>query len=124
MKEIYSPGSYGLNPSKVQLDMPIHCWSFSCVPSMTETEKQCMTETDKQYKMDTTKVCWRKVLEKRMTGRRPSPSRPTMKATRERPRNEEPSSCPSLTTASKNPVPRPAPRTNSLALQTDLKEPS
>ena len=86
MKEICSPGSYGLNPGKILLDRLIHCWSFSCLPCMTETDKQCMTETDKQYKLDHTKVCWGKVLQKRMTGGRPSPSSPTMKATREKQR--------------------------------------
>ena len=67
MKEICSPGSYGLNPGKILLDRLIHCWSFSCLPCMTETDKQCMTETDKQYKLDHTKVCGGKVLQKRMT---------------------------------------------------------
>ena len=32
LKEICSLGSYGLNPGKMQLDRPIHCWSFFWVP--------------------------------------------------------------------------------------------
>ena len=32
LKEICFPGSYGLNPGRMQLDRPIHCWTFSWVP--------------------------------------------------------------------------------------------
>ena len=32
LKEICSRGRYGLNPGRLQLDRPIHCWSFSWVP--------------------------------------------------------------------------------------------
>ena len=31
LKEICSPGSYGLFPGRMQLDRAIHCSSFSCV---------------------------------------------------------------------------------------------
>ena len=32
LKEKCSPGSYGLNPGRMQLDRLIHCWSFFWVP--------------------------------------------------------------------------------------------
>ena len=42
LKEICSPGSYGINPGRMQLDRPIHCWSFGWVPwSTTSPNLNC-----------------------------------------------------------------------------------